>query len=57
MTSLLQCARDPLPSGKGGSAITSELLTIFSGGLSPIRGREAPCTPNVNLPRSARAHK
>ena len=28
--------------GQGGSAITSERLAICSGGLSPVRGREAP---------------
>src|SRR5688572_3697666 len=36
--------------GQGGSAITSERLAIYSGGLSPVRGREAPCTPGLNLP-------
>src|SRR6187549_2207922 len=27
-----------------------ELLWTYSGGLSPVRGREAPCTPDVKLP-------
>ena len=31
--------------GQGGSAIASERLSIWSGGLGPVRGREAPCTP------------
>ena len=36
--------------GQGGSAIISEHLAIYSGGLSPVRGREAPCTPAVKVP-------
>src|SRR6476620_10132970 len=35
----------------------SERLTNNSGGLSPVRGREAPCTPSANLPPSDRADK
>src|SRR4030095_6124716 len=34
-----------------------EHLLSCSGGLSPVRGREAPCAPSVNLPRSGGAHK
>ena len=33
--------------------ITSERLTTYSGGLSPVRGREAPCTPSLKLALSA----
>jgi hypothetical protein len=43
MASLLQRARGPLASGKGGSAFTSERLAMYAGGLSPVRGRGAPC--------------
>src|SRR6185436_5343567 len=43
--------------GQGGSAIESERLMISSGGLSPVRGREAPCTPTVKLPPSGEVHK
>ena len=57
MTSLLERARGPLASGKGGSAIASERLAICSGGLSPVRGREAPRTPGLNLPPSGDADK
>jgi hypothetical protein len=30
-----------------------ERLTTWSGGLSPVRGREAPCTPGLKLALSA----
>jgi hypothetical protein len=30
---------------------------VCTGGLSPVRGREAPCTPSVTLPPSGEAHK
>jgi hypothetical protein len=50
-------ARGPLASGEGGSATTSERLAICSGGLSPLRGREAPCTPSVKLALSADCDK
>jgi len=29
----------------------------WSGGLGPVRGREAPCTPVANLPPSGEGHK
>lgn len=35
----------------------SERLSICSGGRSPVRGREAPCTPDVNVPLSGEVHK
>ena len=57
MTSLLESARGPLASGKGDSAITSKRLAICSGGLGPVRGREAPCTPREKLPLSDNAFK
>lgn len=37
--------------------MTSEHLAICSGGLGPIRGREAPCTPRTNLLLSNKAFK
>jgi hypothetical protein len=30
----------------------SERLATYSGGLSPVRGRGAPCTPGLKLPPS-----
>src|SRR6478672_12020571 len=48
MTSLLRCARGPLSSGQGGSAIRPNVWQ-FSGGLSPARGREAPCAPGAKV--------
>jgi len=32
----------------------SERLAIWSGGLSPVRGREAPCTPVPTYHRAER---
>jgi len=29
----------------------------IQGGLGPVRGREAPCTPSANLPPSGHANK
>ena len=55
--SLLEWAHGPLTSGEGGSAIKSERLVTYSGGLSPVRGREASCTPGLKLPPSGAADK
>jgi hypothetical protein len=35
----------------------SERLATCSGGLSPVRGREAPCTPGLKLSPSGDADK
>ena len=35
----------------------SERLVNYSGGLSPARGREAPCTLAEKVPPSGDAHK
>ena len=42
-------ARGPLASGKGGSFVANRLSKRSSGGLGPVRGREAPCTPGQRI--------